>query len=334
MQNFVGVNGVLEPERLSELSRRSDGPAALYLASHWGAIVATSTAMYFTWGTWWCVPFFMLQGLLINFLYAPTHECDHHTAFATRWLNVWVGRICGFLIFNPSEHHRWSHYTHHRNTQNWDKDTELERAELRIAWDYLVFLSGFTLIKYKMLRIIRHAFVGSHEWYMTEAQRRRVVLAARWHVAGYALAAASAIAFESWWPVYYWWGPFFLMRWTYMLQGVGEHTGLTHEPNTLLNTRTLKTNAFMRWANWNMTYHTVHHTFPSVPFFRLPELHREVEHNLGFELPSSPYFALHWKHLKSLRAGHTELDICAAHDAELKAEGKLAPSTAELEAAG
>ena len=48
MQKFVGVNGVLGPERLSELSRRSDGPAALYLASHWGAIVATSTAMYFT----------------------------------------------------------------------------------------------------------------------------------------------------------------------------------------------------------------------------------------------------------------------------------------------
>ena len=35
--------------------------------------------------------------------------------------------------------------------------------------------------------------------------------------------------------------------------GGGERFGLTHEPNTLLNTRTLTTNAFMRWLNWNMT---------------------------------------------------------------------------------
>ena len=323
MKDFVGVGGVIEAQRLAELSKRENGPALIYLASHWGAIAATSWAMYLTWGSWWCIPFFMLQGVLINFLYAPTHECDHHTAFSSRWLNVWIGRACGFFIFNPSEHHRWSHYAHHRNTQNWEKDTELVRPELDTIWQYAVFLSGFPYIHYKLSGIFRHAFVGANDWYMTEPQRRRVMHAARWHVAGYVLAVVSAVGFESWWPVYYWWGPFVLMRWTYALQGLGEHTGLTHEPNTLLNTRTLKTNVFMRWVNWNMTYHTVHHTFPSVPFFRLPQLHREVEARLGFELPGSPYFALHWKHLKALAAGRTERDICAAHDAELKADGKL-----------
>ena len=77
-------------------------------------------------------------------------------------------------------------------------------------------------------------------------------------VVGYAVVLASAVAAQSWWPLYYWIGPFVLMRWTYVLQGGGEHFGLTHEPNTLLNTRTLTTNAFMRWLNWNMTYHTAH----------------------------------------------------------------------------
>ena len=28
----------------------------------------------------------------------------------------------------------------------------------------------------------------------------------------------------------------------------------------------------MRWLVWNMSYHAAHHTYPSVPFFRLPEL--------------------------------------------------------------
>ena len=100
----------------------------LYLASHWGAIALNSAAMHYTWGTWWCVPLFLLQGLLINFLYAPEHECDHFTAFRTRWLNEAVAFVCGFLIFNANSDHRWSHYTHHRNTQNWDRDTELARG--------------------------------------------------------------------------------------------------------------------------------------------------------------------------------------------------------------
>ena len=323
MHDFVGVRGVIAPGRLAELSERRNAPGLLYLASHWGAIAASSTAMYFAWGTWWSVPLFMLQGVLVNFLYAPAHECDHNTAFQSRWLNVWIGRVCGFLIFSSSEHHRLSHFTHHRNTQNWDKDTELRRPRFNTVGVYVVHLTGFPLVWSKVTGIFRHAFVGADEWFMTPAQRRRVVRAARWHVAGYALAGASAVALTSWWPLYYWWGPFVLMRWTYVLQGLGEHTGLTHEPNTLLNTRTLKTNAFMRWVNWNMTYHTVHHTFPSVPFFRLPQLHREVEQRQGFELPSSPYLQLHWKHLQALRAGLTELDICAEHHASLIAEGKL-----------
>ena len=116
------------------------------------------------------------------------------------------------------------------------------------------------------------------------------------------------------------------MHWFYWVDGLGEHGGLTHEPHTLLNTRTLETNAFMRWVNWNMTYHTVHHTYPSVPFHRLPELHKEVEERLGFELPSSPYLKLHWRHLEQMFSGATELDIWAAHD-EAITEGR---STAAL----
>jgi fatty acid desaturase len=323
MKDFVGVNGVITPQRLAELSQRKDGPALLYLASHWGAIGLTGWLMYLTSGTWWCVPLFMLQGVLLNYLYAPVHECDHHTAFKTNWLNVWVARASGFLNFNPSEHHRWSHYTHHRNTQNWEKDTELERPPFKSVSDFAVYMSGFTLIKYKLFGIAQHAFLGSDEWYMTPTQRAKVVNAARWHVAGYVLMAASAAVFQSWWVLYYWWGPFVLMRWTYMLQGGAEHTFLTHEPNTLLNTRTFRTNAFMRWVNWNMTYHTVHHTFPSVPFFRLPELHREVEKVLGYELPGGSYLALHWSLFKHLGTGKTELDLCDENTAALVADGKL-----------
>jgi fatty acid desaturase len=32
----------------------------------------------------------------------------------------------------------------------------------------------------------------------------------------------------------------------------------------------------MRWLVWNMSYHAAHHTYPSVPFFRLPELDQDI----------------------------------------------------------
>lgn len=323
MKDFIGVSGVLSAARLSELSARRNGPAALYLASHWGAIGATTWGLSITVGSLWCVPLFLLQGILLNFLYAPMHECDHYTAFKSRWLNVWVGRICGFFIFNSSVHHRWSHYTHHRYTQNWEKDTELLRPKFKGVADYAFFMTGWAMIKGKVMRIFQHAFTGTDEWYMTKAQRRQVVIAARWHVIGYLLTGLTVIALQSWAALYYWWGPLLLMGWVYRLQGSAEHTFLTHEPNTLLNTRTLRTNRFMHWVNWNMTYHTIHHTFPSVPFYRLPALTQEVETLVGFELPGDSYLNVHRAAFRALASGQTELDICAEHTKQLTAQGKL-----------
>ena len=227
------------PRGWPSFSERRNGPGLIYLASHVGAIAANSVVLTWTWGSWWCVPFFLLQGILLNFLYAPEHECDHHTAFKTRWLNVWVARVCGFIIFNPSEDHRWGHYSHHRNTQDWEKDIELGDGPFENVRDYLWMMSGFPLIWWKGGQIARHALGRANEWYLTPAQGRAVVQVSRWMVAGYVLAVVSGIVFQSWWWLYYWIGPFMLMRWTYMLEGGGEHRGLTHQTNTLFNTRHL-----------------------------------------------------------------------------------------------
>lgn len=321
MDDFIGAETVIDRERLRALSQRSNLPAALYLASHFGAIAATTAGLYWTAGTWWCLPLLVLQGLLINFLYAPEHECDHFTAFASRWLNVVVARICGFFILLPNDDHRWAHYAHHRWTQDWEKDTELQgRSAVTSGWQYLWLISGLPLLWGRLVVLVRYSLGRLSPAHLTDAQRAAIERMARLHLAGYIAIAWSAVSLGSWWPVYYWLGPFVAFHWVYRLQGFGEHTFLSHRPHTLLNTRTLKTNAFMRWLNWNMTYHTVHHTYPSVPFYRLPELHREVEAKLGFELPSAPYLELHWGKLKALFAGATELELCAEQDRLISAE--------------
>lgn len=194
---------------------------------------------------------------------------------------------------------------------------------------YLKILSGFPSLWARLKLLFNHAIGRCNEWYATPAQQRSMIQAARWHLGGYALILGSAVIMQSWWPLYYWLGPLVAMHWTYWLEGLAEHGGLTHEPNTLLNTRTLTTNRLLRWVNWNMTYHTVHHTFPSVPFYRLPTLHREVEAQLGHALPSSPYFKLHWRHLRAMFGGATELDLCEAHTREVVSAGQLRSAAAE-----
>ena len=328
MDDFVGSGDVISKERVKELSKRRNAPGLMYLVSHFGAIGISTYALFLTQGTWWCVPFFFLQGVLISFLYAPEHECDHFTAFSERWMNVAVARICGFLILLPNDSHRWSHFTHHRHTQNWDLDTELTaRPVLDTAGKYLWVLSGLPSVIGRVQELFLHAAGRLDPPYLTPAQKRTIERLSRAHLIGYLAIAVAAVVMQSWWPVYYWLGPFVLTNWVYWVQGLGEHACLTHEPHTLLNTRTMKANWFMRWVNWNMTYHTVHHTYPSVPFYRLPALHKEVEQELGFALPSAGYFELHWGHLKALLGGTTELELCAEHDRQIRESGALSRLT-------
>ena len=128
---------------------------------------------------------------------------------------------------------------------------------------------------------------------------------ARWHPSGYAAIAAASIALESWAAVIYWVAPLLLTKWTHQTQNLIEHTGLTHAPDTLANTRTITTIAALRWLTWHMTYHSAHHTFPGVPFHALPDLHRAIVEKLGHEPPSCGYLAFNWRMIKALSAGRT-----------------------------
>ena len=40
------------------------------------------------------------------------------------------------------------------------------------------------------------------------------------------------------------------------------------------NSRTTFTGPLVRFLAWNMPYHAEHHAFPTVPFYRLPQLQR------------------------------------------------------------
>ena len=294
MQDWIAASGrkLVDGGRLKELSIRSDARGLLQLGSQLGALALTTTALALAWGSWWAAPAFLAQGILLNCLYAGQHEMSHWTAFRSRRLNDLAGEAIGFVVIYPFIWDRWFHFTHHRNTQDWEKDPELLIRRPYSLGSYLMNLAGLAYWHGRVRSTLALASgrVPTYAYWLNTEQRRAVVAEARWHVAGYAAIAVASLALRSWLALELWLAPMLLTKAFHQLQNIGEHTALTHAPDTLVNTRTLKGSALMRWLFWNMGYHTAHHTFPGVPFHALPALHREIEQRRGAPLPSAGYF--------------------------------------------
>ena len=92
----------------------------------------------------------------------------------------------------------------------------------------------------------------------------------------------------------FWLIPMILTKPVHQLQNTIEHLGLSHEDDILENTRSTRTNAFFRWLCWQMPYHTAHHTFPAVPFWKLRDLNAKIEASAGtatFFMPATCFMA-------------------------------------------
>ena len=307
MQEVFARRDLIDASELRRLCAPSDARGALQAASHLGALAATGTLLSWTWGTPWSVPWFLAHGILLNFLYAGQHELSHWTVFRTRWLNEWMGRLFGFVLFYPRDFDQVQHTAHHRHTQDWDRDGELARDRYGIA-SYLLWLLGPSYWYTRWRRIIRFSLGVVTEPYIPAARRGDMVREARWHLAGYAAIAVASLAARSPAAVIYWLAPMLLTKVVHQLQNTIEHLGLPHGANVLENTRSTQTNAVMRWLGWNMQYHTAHHAFPGVPFHRLPVLHARLFTARGTTPPTMTYLAFQRAVLRAFWPDKTEAD--------------------------
>jgi fatty acid desaturase len=298
---------VIDAARLRGLCVVSNGAGALQTLSHVGAIAVTGTLLWSASGSWWAVPVFMLHGVLLNFLYAGQHELSHWTVFRTGWLNEWVGRLFGFVLFYPRTFDQLQHMAHHRFTQDWERDGELARARYTMA-SYLLWMSGVTYWYSRWRRILRFSFGIVSEPYVAAKRRAELVREARLHLGGYAMIAGVSAAAHSSAAVMLWLVPMVAMKSVHQLQNTIEHLGLPHEDNVLANTRSTRTNALMRWLAWQMQYHTAHHAFPGVPFHRLHDLHEAIFTERGTGPPSMTYLGFQFAVFRAFAGGRTESD--------------------------
>ena len=299
---------ILTPQRLRDLAQRSDVRGAVQALSHFGAIAITGWLLWTTWGSWVSVPVFMAHGVLINFLYAGQHELSHGTVFATKWVNEWLGRLIGFLMIFPRDLDQIQHFAHHQHTSDWEKDGELAREPYTLT-TYLLWFSGISYWQTRIARVLRFARGVVIEPYIRPDQHARVIREGRIHVAFYLALAAASLALQSWALVILWIAPMFAMKWVHQLQNTIEHLGLEHSDDILTNTRSTATNSLMRWMCWQMQYHTAHHMFPSVPFWKLKDLNADIEKGIGGPPYRMSYIAFQIQVIRKLAGATSEADF-------------------------
>jgi fatty acid desaturase len=298
---------IIDTATLKKLCVPSNAKGAVQVLSHVGAIVATGTLLWESMGTGWALLLFVVHGVLLNFLYAGQHELSHYTVFRTRWLNEWVGRLFGFVLFFPRTFDQVQHMAHHRFTQEWARDGELARARYTLN-SFLWWMSGISYWYTRWRRIMRFSFRLVTEPYLPVARHEELIFEARVHLLGYAVIAGLSLGANSWAAVVLWLAPMVVTKFAHQLQNTIEHLGLTHDSNVLINTRSTRTNALMRWMGWQMQYHTAHHAFPGVPFHHLRELHQEIFTKRGATAPSMTYLGFLVTSLRVFAHGRTEAD--------------------------
>ena len=280
MDEVFSRRKIVTPQELRELNERSDLMGLMQMFSHWGLIAALAYAHYLVMGSWWVLATGFALGVAINFLYAAQHELSHWTVFKTKWLNEYFGRLIGFVVLFPRDYDLIMHYSHHRFTQDWKQDGELVREPYTLT-TFTLWMLGVSYWKNRVSGMVRRARGIIIEPYIHENEEAKVILESRLHLLGYALIAGVSIYTQSWFAVTFWILPMLCGKPVHQLQNTIEHLGLAHENDIMNNTRSTRVNFFMRWLCWQMPYHTAHHSFPSVPFWKLRQLNHKLEAACG-----------------------------------------------------
>jgi fatty acid desaturase len=276
---------------MKDLMRRSDGPAIRDTILWIALILGSAAGAIYFWGSWLCVPFFFVYGVLYGSSSdSRWHECGHGTAFKTRWMNDVVYEIASFMLVRNPVQWRWSHARHHTDTIIVGRDAEIAVMRPPDLIKAALMFTGLLDFRFSLPTLFRQAFSGlnaEEKSYIPEMERGKAVTAARWHVAIYLATAFTAIATRSILPLMLIGLPRVYGSWHMIMTGLLQHIGLADDViDHRLNSRTVYMNPISRWIYWNMNYHVEHHMFPMVPYHALPALHELIKHDLPAPNPS------------------------------------------------
>lgn len=281
-KQHVGAHIQLDRDFLKAMAKPAPVRLLLQTGIEWVCIIALMIA-----ATWFSnIVVSVICMLMIatrqHALLALTHEYSHYQVSRKHaWLNDLIGDIfTAFPFFITIHGFRRNHMLHHRHgltdqDANWiaqlkkdrysfpkpRRQTFMEILKHCMGWYTLADLKGYTIDSGMAINLPRATRIN------------RAVCAI--------VFAATATWFGLWWTVLlYWIVPLatFLMAILYV-RDMGEHFGMP-SPG-IAGSRTVLAGWLERLliCQNGVNFHTEHHLFPSVPFFRLEQLHHALMKN-------------------------------------------------------
>lgn len=277
-------------QELQHFLQKSDATAWRMLVFNWALIIG-AFALVMAWPNALTVltALIVLGGRQLG-LGILTHECAHRSFLSSRPVNEWVGQwLCGAPVFVDLVLYRSYHMTHHVKTgTNADPDIgnyaayPVSRGSL---WRKFVRdLTGRSGLRAMLsLAYLYGGDAANGYSYQSGARPKVNARAVLWNLRRIALV--NALMFAACWAaghalVYLLWPAAWLT--TYMvfsrIRNAAEHGALpgTRSTDIWNNTRTVEARWWERLtvAPNYVNFHFEHHLAPTVPSYRLPELHQ------------------------------------------------------------
>ena len=300
---MIDVRILLRPQDWDALQRKSASRALWALAVNW-ALVAAGFATAIAWPTpaGVMVALVVIGGRQLG-LGILMHDCAHRALFPSAAANDRAGQwLCAAPVFADLEVYRRYHMTHHRTTGT-EADPDLPNysgypvTRRSLARKVLRDLAGLTGLRAAaaLLALYAHAdpktLETGYSYRRADAAHVKTASAAGARSIGHLawnlrrVLLAQGIGFALLWALGH---PLAWLLWpgawltTYMLfsriRNAAEHGGLpgTRSNDPWLNTRSVRARWWERLtvAPNHVNWHFEHHLAPTVPAYRLGELHR------------------------------------------------------------
>ena len=213
------------------------------------------------------------------------HDATHYRLLPDRNTNDWVGNVlCLWPVFVSVEGFRKFHAPHHQHTNlEGDGNRELwhthEDGELVTEWQYPKSTLGLAAV------LLKRGLVITGLWWMTRGLLSSIVVRERPAVIvlryTYFAGLAVLMTLTNTWSLFllYWLVPY--CTWHMVIQYarlICEHSTVHSAAPAYQATRTTIPTRLesLFILPRNIGYHIEHHWYPSVPFYRLPELHERL----------------------------------------------------------
>ncbi len=276
----------IDPEKLRALQVRSNLRAGRDVLAWFGLIGLFGYLAWAALGTWWATAAFFIYGALYGGAAdSRWHECGHGTAFASKLLNDVVYYLASFMLLRQPTLWRWSHVRHHTDTIIVGRDPEIAFPRPSSLSKVLGVYLPVLILPKAVWRTLKHAagrIDDDARDFIPEDELPKLKWESRVYIAVLTGVAVWCVAVGSIVPALFIGLPTFYGAWLVVFFGILQHAGMREDVlDHRYNTRTVYMNPVFRFLYCNMNYHVEHHIFPTVPYYALPALHREVKAHLA-----------------------------------------------------